>query len=138
MSNQKPEIKNGKNSYLLRTQSTILKGLQTIPFNSIRSKTANKTNNVKNKINTPKKRFAKISSYNSSTKTKMPLKNEKDKSTGMIDLNRVSGRTFSSSHFKNKSYTKIIRPNESIAFSPKESNRKEEGGYQVHINSKKK
>ena len=123
MSNQKTEIPNSKNSYFLRTQSSILKGEQTIPFNSLRSKTKDKNNSsTKYKTNTPGRVFNNISSSNVAIKTKkyINIKNGKNKGLGMIDLNKVSGSSHSSNQLKNKSF-KNIKPNESNGFSLKGS-----------------
>ena len=57
MSEMSSKTLNNKNSYLLRTQSTILKGEHIIPFNSLLTKYKNKRYySSKNRNKTPKNR----------------------------------------------------------------------------------
>ena len=121
MSTNKPEK---KNSYYLRTQSTILKGEQYIPFNSLKYQLKFKNNSFsKSKNNTPKKLLMYFSTGNKD------INFNSSYNFGKIDLNKVSGSSHSPRHLNksNKNYVnnKNIVPNESNCFSLHGSPREE-------------
>ena len=117
-----------RNSYFLRTQSTLINGEKIIPFNSLYSKSKHKSNSLsksKKKINTPKKMHKNYTTYTKSAKAKRYInpKNQKEKNKymttnnlGGIDLNRISGSSHSSNHLNYINNRNII-PFETNGFS---------------------
>ena len=109
-------------SYFLRTQSSILKGQQKIPFNSLKPQIKHKNNSYsKNKNNKPKKIYIHFSTGNKPIKSKKYITSKKNNEKmfktfsnfGGIDLNQVSGSSHSSKFLKNN----IIIPKEGDTFS---------------------
>ena len=131
---------NNKNSYFLRTQSTILKGEHLIPFNSHFSRSKSKKHSLsKSKTKTPKKYISNFTTGNKSIKTKKYINPKKEKNfftnslnSEMLDLNKVSR----SSHFSN--YLKSQKDQRNQNIIPNETNRfsldgKEEGGINNNL-----
>lgn len=111
-------------SYFLRTQSSILKGQQNIPFNSLKPQIKHKNNSYsKNKNDKPNKIYIHFSTGNKPIKSKKYITSKKNNDKmfktfsnfGGIDLNQVSGSSHSSKFVKNNN--NIIIPKEGDAFS---------------------
>jgi hypothetical protein len=131
MSNEKSEKPKDIKTYYLRTQSTILKGEQSMPLNTLLSRTTFRNSSLsksKNKsLSTTQKIFYNpFMTENKSTKTKKYItkKNNKNKNKfqnsftnfGIIDLNKVSGSSHSSTRLSYKNNKNII-PDQSNEFS---------------------
>ena len=134
---------NKKNSYFLRTQSTLLKGEKTIPFYSTRSKSKNKFLSS-SKSKTDKKIYGNFSSRNKSAKTKKYINSKinNKKIPGVIDLNKISGSSHSFSNL-NQKINKNIIPNESNRISnfdkkenPDEGNKSKNSNYEIYLTNK--
>ena len=116
-----------QNSYFLRTQSTILRGQQCIPFNFLRSQTKTKKCSLsKSKNKSHKKGYINFSTGNKSLKSKKYInakKNEKifSTSSNFVDLRRICGSShspnMSNRSMKNYKNNKDIIPYESNGFS---------------------
>ena len=117
-----------RNSYFLRTQSTLINGEKIIPFNSLYSKSKHKSNSLsksKKKINTPKKMHKNYTTNTKSAKAKRYINQKSQKENnkymttsnlGGIDLNRISGSSHSSNHLNYINNRNII-PFETNVFS---------------------
>ena len=125
MSELEEKTKN-KNTYFLRTQSTILKGKQNIPFNSLKPKLKYKKSSLsKNKNSKSKRPLINFSTGNKPTKSKKYIKGKKHNifstscNYGGIDLNKVSGTSHSPNLLSRsmKNFLKNIVPYESNGFS---------------------
>ena len=116
-----------QNSYYLRTQSTILRGQQCVPFNFLKSQTKTKKCSLsKNKSKSHKRGYINFSTGNKSLKSKKyinPKKNEKifSTSSNFVDLRRICGSShspnMSNRSMKNYKNNKEIIPFESKGFS---------------------
>ena len=118
------EVPKKDKSYFLRTQSSILKGHQNIPFNSLKPQTKHKNNSYsKNKNNKPKKIYIHFSTGNKQIKSKKYITSKKNNDKmfqtfsnfGGIDLNQVSGSSHTSKFVKNNNNN--IIPKEGDTFS---------------------
>lgn len=116
-----------QNSYYLRTQSTILRGQQCIPFNFLKSQSRTKKCSLtKSKKKSHKKGYINFSTGNKSLKSKKYIntkKNEKifSTSSNFVDLRKICGSShspnMSNRSMKNYKNNKNIIPLESNGFS---------------------
>ena len=128
MSDERLENSKDKKTYFLRTQSSILRGEQNIPLNTLLSTYRNTTSvsKGKNKNSIQQRIMNHFMKGSKSVKTKNYISRKKNKNTnmflnsfmnyGIIDLNKVSGSSHSSTRFSYKN-NKCIIPDQSNEFS---------------------
>ena len=134
------EVPKKDKSYFLRTQSSILKGQQNIPLNSLKSQIKHINNSYsKNENNKTKKRYINFSTGNKQIKSKKYITSKKNNDKmfktfsnfGGIDLNQVSGSSHSSKFMKKNN---IIIPKEGDTFSISGNNIEKQNNNIYRIN----